>query len=60
MHLHHYYMNNYKTITDIVMAYKKHHFLLASEGIFIVSFSDLYDLFTLDALDVSLLRCFVL
>ena len=60
MHLHHYYMNNYKTITDIVVVYKKHHFLLAADGIFIVSFSDLYDLFTLDVLDVSLLRCFVL
>ena len=48
------------TITDIVVAYKKYHFLLASDGIFIVSFSDLYDLFTLDALDMSLLHCFVL
>ena len=60
LHLHHYYMNNYKTITDVVVAYKKEHFLAQADGIFIVSFSDLYDLFTLDTLKVSLLHYFVL
>ena len=60
MHLHHYYMNNYKTISDIVVSYKKKHFLIPTDGVFVVSFADLYDLFTLDALDISLLRCFVL
>jgi hypothetical protein len=29
-------------------------------GIFIISLSDLYDLFNIDVLDVSLMRCFVL
>jgi hypothetical protein len=30
------------------------------DGFFLISFSDLYDLFNLDALDVSLMRCFAL
>jgi hypothetical protein len=30
------------------------------EGIFLISWSNLYDLFTLDVLDISLIRCFAL
>jgi hypothetical protein len=30
------------------------------DDVFIISLSDLYDLFNLDALDVSLMRCFAL
>jgi hypothetical protein len=35
--------------------YKDHHFLVGDD-FFLISFSDLYDLFNLDALDVSLVR----
>jgi hypothetical protein len=42
--LHNYYINNYKTSNNIVVKYKHHHFLL-TDNIFIISFSDLYDLF---------------
>jgi hypothetical protein len=44
---------------NIVVEYKKHHFVLADD-IFVVSFSDLYDIFILDALDISLMRFFTL
>jgi hypothetical protein len=57
--LHNYYMNNYKSGQDIVVSYKDRHFLVG-DGFFLISFSDLYDLFNLDALDVSLMRCFAL
>jgi hypothetical protein len=30
------------------------------DGVFIISLSDMYDLFNLDALDVSLMCCFAL
>jgi hypothetical protein len=30
------------------------------DGVFIISLFDLYDMFNLDALDVSLMRCFAL
>jgi hypothetical protein len=30
------------------------------EGIFLISWFDLYDLFTLEALHISLIRCFAL
>jgi hypothetical protein len=30
------------------------------DSVFIISLSDLYDIFNLDALDVSLIRCFAL
>jgi hypothetical protein len=57
--LHNYYMNNYKSSQDIIVSYKERHFLVG-DGFFLISFSDLYDLFNLDALDVSLMRCFAL
>jgi hypothetical protein len=57
--LHNYYMNNYKSGQDIMMLYKDGHFLVGDD-FFLISFFDLYDLFNLDALDVSLMRCFAL
>jgi hypothetical protein len=54
-----YYMNNYKLGQDIMVWYKDRHFLVGG-GFFLISFSDLYDLFNLNALDVSLMRCFAL
>jgi hypothetical protein len=57
--LHNYYINNYKKCQHIIGGCKEKHFLMA-EGIFLISWSDLYDLFTLDALDISLMRCFTL
>jgi hypothetical protein len=57
--LHNYYINNYKSGQDIIVSYKNRHFLV-DDDFFLISFSDLYDLFNLDALDVSLMRCFVL
>ena len=57
--LHNYYIQNYKTNNDIIVQFKDRHFLLGDD-IFVITFSDLYDLFTLDALDISLMRCFAL
>jgi hypothetical protein len=57
--LQNYYINNYKSGQDIIVSYKYHHFLVGDD-IFLISWFDLYDLFNLDALDVSLMRCFVL
>jgi hypothetical protein len=52
--LHDYYINNYKKYQHIIGGFKENHFLVG-EGIFLISWSDLYDLFTLDALDISLM-----
>jgi hypothetical protein len=49
--LHNYYINNYKLGQDIIVSYKDHHFLVGDD-IFLISWSDLYDLFNLDVLDV--------
>jgi hypothetical protein len=57
--LHNYYINNYKKGQDIIASYKEEHFLVSND-IFLTSWSDLYDLFNLDALDISLMRCFAL
>jgi hypothetical protein len=57
--LHNYYINNYEKHQHIVGGFKEKHFLVG-EGIFLISWSDLYDLFTLDALYISLMRCFAL
>jgi hypothetical protein len=54
--LHNYYMNNYKSGQDIVVSCKDRHFLVGDD-FFLISFSDLYNLFNLDALDVSL-KCY--
>jgi hypothetical protein len=57
--LHNYYINNYKLGQDIIVSYKDCHFLVG-DIFFLISFSNLYDLFNLDALDVSLMCCFAL
>jgi hypothetical protein len=57
--LHNYYIQNYKTGQDIIVSFKDHHFLVGGD-IFIITFFDLYDLLNLDALDISLMRCFAL
>jgi hypothetical protein len=57
--LHNYYINNYKSDQNIIISYKDRHFLVG-DGFFLISFSDLYDLFNLDTLDVSLMHCFAL
>jgi hypothetical protein len=57
--VHNYYMNNYKSGQDIIVSYKDCHFLVG-DNFFLISFSDLYNLFNLDALDVSLIHCFAL
>jgi hypothetical protein len=44
---------------DIIVSYKDRHFLVG-DGFFLISFSDLYDFFNLDALDVSLMCYFIL
>jgi hypothetical protein len=57
--LHDYYINNYEKRQQIIGGFKEKHFLVG-EGIFLISWFDLYDLFTLNALDISLIRCFTL
>jgi hypothetical protein len=57
--LHNYYINNYKKCQHIIGGLKEKH-LMVGEGIFLISWSDLYDLFTLDTLDISLMCCFTL
>jgi hypothetical protein len=49
--IHNYYINNYKLGQDIIVSYKDHHFLVGDD-IFLISWSDLYELFNLDVLDV--------
>jgi hypothetical protein len=57
--LHNYYILNWKKIDVIVVKYRQSHFL-TDDGVFIISLSNLYDPFNLDALDVSLMCCFAL
>jgi hypothetical protein len=57
--LHNYYINNYKKCQHIIGGFKEKHFLVG-ECIFLISWSDLYDIYALDALDISLIRCFAL
>jgi hypothetical protein len=52
--LHNYYINNY-----IIVSFKEEYFLVGN-GNFLISWSNLYDLFNLNALDISLMRCFTL
>jgi hypothetical protein len=60
VNLRNYYINNYKKKRQHkIGGFKEKHFLVG-EGIFLISWSDLYDLFTLDALDISLMHCFAL
>jgi hypothetical protein len=44
---------------DIIVQYKDRHFLVG-DNIFVITFSDQYDLFNLNTLDLSLMRCFAL
>jgi hypothetical protein len=53
--LHNYYIQNYKTGQEIIVQLKDHHFLVG-DNIFVVTFNNLYDLFNLEALDISLMR----
>jgi hypothetical protein len=57
--LHNYYVNNYKKCQHIIGGFKEKH-ILVGEGIFLIAWSDLYDLFIINALDISLMRCFAL
>jgi hypothetical protein len=57
--LHNYYILNWKKIDVIVVKYIQSQFLM-DDGVFIISLSNLYDLFNLDTLDVSRMRCFTL
>jgi hypothetical protein len=57
--LHNHYINNYKLGQDIIVLYKDRHFLVGN-NMFLISFSDLYNIFDLNALDVSLMRSFAL
>jgi hypothetical protein len=57
--LYNYYIQNYMAGQDILVSYKDRHFLVG-DGIFIITFADLYDIFNLDTLDISLMRCFAL
>jgi hypothetical protein len=57
--LHNYYINNYKKRKHITGGFKEKHFLVG-EGIFLISWFNLYDFFTLNALDISLMHRFAL
>jgi hypothetical protein len=57
--LHNYHISNYKKGHNIIVSFMEEHFLVGN-NIFLISWSDLYDLFNLDALDMSLMRCFAL
>jgi hypothetical protein len=57
--LHNYYIQNYKSGQDIIVSYKNRRFLVGDD-IFLITFFNLYDLFNLDTLDISLMRCFAL
>jgi hypothetical protein len=59
INLHNNYIQNYESGLDILGSYKDRHFLVG-DGIFMTTFSDLYEIFNLDALDISLMRCFAL
>jgi hypothetical protein len=43
LELHNYYINNYNKGQDKIVSYKNQHFLMG-DGIFLISWSDLYDL----------------
>jgi hypothetical protein len=57
--LHNYYINNYSKGQDIIVSYKDQHFLVGDD-VFLISWSDLYDLFNLDTVDVGLMHCIAL
>ena len=58
--LHEYYMSMHKTgKISIIVQYMKKHFLCES-SYFLISWSDLYDLFNFTKLDTSIMRCWAL
>jgi hypothetical protein len=57
--LYNYYIQNYKMGQEIMVQFRDHHFLVGDD-MFGITFFDLYDLLNLDALDISLMRCFTL
>jgi hypothetical protein len=57
--LHNYYIRNYKTGKDIIVSFKDHHFLVG-DNVFVITFSDLYNFFDLNVLDISLMSYFAL
>ncbi|CAL4906881.1 unnamed protein product [Urochloa decumbens] len=61
--LHRYYLQKSKARQNdgLVVKFKRIHLLRSLDvECFLVGFNDLYDLFNIDALDISLLRCFTL
>ncbi|CAL4924945.1 unnamed protein product [Urochloa decumbens] len=60
--LHNYYLKGCaEKKKDILVQFRRAHLLRSlDKECFLVGFNDLYDLFNVDALDVSLLRCFTL
>jgi hypothetical protein len=54
-----YYIQNYKMGQDIIVSFLDRNFLVGDTA-FIITFTDLYGLSNLDALDISLMRCFAL
>jgi hypothetical protein len=57
--LHDYYMQNYESSLVVLGSYKDHHFVVG-DNIFMVAFSNFYDFFNLDTLDISLMYRFTL
>jgi hypothetical protein len=57
--LHNYYIQNYKMNQDIIVQYNDSYFLVGDD-IFVNTLYNLYDLFNLFALDISLMHCFTL
>jgi hypothetical protein len=56
---HKYYIQNYKSSEEIIVQFQDRHFLVGDD-IFVITFFDLYDLFNLDVLNISLMRYFAL
>jgi hypothetical protein len=59
IHIHNYYIQNYKSGQEIIVSYKDRHFLVG-DGVFIIIVSVLYDFFNLNTLDISIMRWFTL
>jgi hypothetical protein len=57
--LHNYYIQNFKMGQDIIVSFKDRHFLVGDD-IFVITFSNFYDIFNLNTLDISLMCCFAL
>jgi hypothetical protein len=57
--VHNYHINNCKKGQNIIASFMEEHFLVGN-NIFLISWFNLYELFNLDALDISLMRCFAL